>query len=54
MSRGVLRFNYHISDYFPLGKKNYIDFTSCATVGKLLELSESANGKIIAPSSWGF
>lgn len=45
MSRGVLRFKYHISDYFPLGKKNYIAFTSCVTLGKLLELSESANGE---------
>ena len=41
----------------PLGNKSYMDFISCVTLGKLLELSESVSlckmGKRrAAPSSW--
>lgn len=37
----ILTSKYHISDYFPLGNKSYMDFTSCVALEKLLEHAES-------------
>lgn len=37
----ILTSKYHISDYFPLRNKSYMDFSSCVALGKLLEYAES-------------
>lgn len=57
-SSPILPSKYHISDYFFLGNKSYMDFTSCVTLGKFLELQTlfflCKTGKTMAPSSWAF